>query len=163
MLRSMYLDGLSFLEEERDAWRPFEALDALTDEQLSAPVEAARRWTGRDLMAHLAAWQEAALAVARDLAVGETSPALERMDAEWEARGGDAVNAEIQATWAALPLEEVRRRFREVPGELRGYLTVVPETRWVKDPRHMETFVGETLEHYEDHLADLEAILAAAR
>jgi hypothetical protein len=39
----------------------------------------------------------------------------------------------------------------------------VPETRWVKDPRHMETFVDETLEHYEDHLADLEAILAAAR
>ena len=30
----MYADGLSFLEEERDAWRPFEALLELTDEQL---------------------------------------------------------------------------------------------------------------------------------
>ena len=154
----MYLDGLSFLEEERDAWRPFEALDALTDEQLARPVVAAHGWSGRDLMAHMAAWQDVALAIARELAVGESSPSLERMDADWEARGDD-VNAELQARWAALPLSEVRRRARDIPGELRGYLTVVPESRWVKDPRHMEAFVAETLEHYEDHLADLRAIL----
>jgi len=30
----MYADGLSFLDEERDAWRPYEALLELTDEQL---------------------------------------------------------------------------------------------------------------------------------
>ncbi len=158
----MYLDGLSFLEEERDAWRPFETLDTLTDEQLAIPVDGAHGWSGRDLMAHLAAWQELALAVARELAVGETSASLERADADWDARGGEVVNAEIQATWAALPLDEVRRRFREVPGELRGYLTVVPETRWVKDPRHMQTFLDETIEHYAEHLDDLRAILAAA-
>ena len=29
----MYLDSLEFLEEERDAWAPFEALAELTDEQ----------------------------------------------------------------------------------------------------------------------------------
>jgi len=159
----MFLDGLSFLDEEREAWRPFEALDELTDAQLGLPVEAAHGWSGRDLMAHMAAWQERALSVARELAVGESSSSLDQMDAEWESRGGEAVNAEIQATWAALPLAELRRRFRDIPGELRGYLTVVPESRWVKDPRHMETFVGETLEHYEDHAADLRAILAAAR
>lgn len=159
----MYLDGLSFLEEEREAWRPFEALEALTDEQLSTPVAAARDWSGRDLMAHLTAWQDVALVVARELAVGDTSPAIDAMEADWEARGGDLVNAEIQARWAAMPLEEVRRRFREVPGELRGFLTVVPESRWVKDPRHMETFVAETLEHYQDHAADLRAILDAVR
>src|SRR5437762_1597498 len=32
--RGMYLNALEFLEEEREAWRPFEALDGLTDEQL---------------------------------------------------------------------------------------------------------------------------------
>lgn len=159
----MYLDGLSFLEEERDAWRPFEALADLDDAQLATPVAAAHGWSGRDLMAHLAAWQGVALDIARDLAVGETSASLERMDADWEARGDEAVNAAIQAEWAGLPMPELRRRFAEVAGELRGYLTVVPESRWVKHPRHMETFVGETLEHYEDHRADLEAILATFR
>jgi hypothetical protein len=159
----MYLDGLSFLEEEREAWRPFEALADLDDAQLATPVAAAHGWSGRDLMAHLAAWQQVALDIARDLAVGETSASLERMDADWEARGDEAVNAAIQAEWAAIPMPELRRRFSAVPGELRGYLTVVPESRWVKHPRHMETFIGETLEHYEDHRADLEAILAAFR
>jgi hypothetical protein len=62
-----------------------------------------------------------------------------------------------------VPMDEVRRRLREVPGELRGYLTVVPESRWIKHPTHLETFVEETLEHYDDHRADLEAVLAATR
>jgi hypothetical protein len=159
----MFLDGLSFLEEERDAWRPFEALAGLTDDQLAISVEAAHGWSGRDLMAHLAAWQEVALDIARDLASGETSATLERMDADWETLGGDVVNERIQAAWGELPIDEVRRRAGDIPGELRGYLTVVPETRWIKHPRHMESIVGETLDHYEEHRPDLEAILAAGR
>ena len=157
----MYFDALSFLEDEREAWRPFEALDQLTDDQLEQPVEALNGWTGRDLMAHLVAWLEVSLAAAKELAVNETSPTLQRMDAEWEA-GGDALNDRLLAEWRDLPMDEVRRRFRTVPGELRGYLTVVPETRWIKHAQHQESFVGESLEHYEDHLADLQAVLAQA-
>ena len=41
----MYTDALSFLEDERDAWAPFEALSQLTDEQLERPVEAAHGWS----------------------------------------------------------------------------------------------------------------------
>ena len=158
----MYLDALSFLEDEREAWRPFEALDALGDEQLARPVEAAHGWSGRDLMAHLVGWQEVALAVARELAVNESSPAKARADAEWDA-GGDALNERILQTWRALPMSEVRDRFRTVPGELRGYLTVVPETRWVKSTEHLEFFLDETLDHYTDHTGDLAAVLAAAQ
>jgi len=159
----MYLDALSFLEDERDAWRPYEALLDLDDAGLEAPVEAAHGWSGRDLMGHLVAWQEVSLAVAKELAVGESAPTIERIDRDWEERGGEVVNDELLATWAALPIDEVRRRFSSVAGELRGYLTVVPESRWVKHPAHLESFLEETIEHYEDHKADLEAILAAPR
>ena len=158
----MYLDALSFLEDERDAWRPYEALADLTDDQLVRPVEAAHGWSGRELMVHLLVWQEIALSAARELAVGEQSPTFARIDADWEARG-DAVNDELHGAWRDVPLDEVRRRFAAVPGELRGYLTVVPETRWVKHPTHLESFIGETIEHYDDHKSDLDAILAAAR
>ena len=41
----MYLDALSFLEDERDAFRAYEALDALTDNSSEAPVEAAGGWS----------------------------------------------------------------------------------------------------------------------
>jgi hypothetical protein len=159
----MYRDALEFLEEEREAWAPFEALANLTDDQLSIAVAAAHGWSGRQLMAHLVAWQENALAVATELAVNETSPAKARADADWEARGGDAVNAEVDARWAALPLDELRARFRTLPGELRGYLTVVPETRWLKHAEHLRFFSDETTDHYEEHRADLEAVLSAAR
>ena len=65
-------------------------------------------------MGHLVAWQEVALAVATELAVNETSPTKARADADWDARG-DAINDEIDATWAALPMNEVRERFRSRP------------------------------------------------
>ncbi len=159
----MYLDALSFLEDERDAFRAYEALDALTDDQLDQPVEAAGGWSGRDLMGHMVVWQEAALATAKELAVGEASPTMVRLEAEWDAspEAGDRINAEALDRFRAMPLDEVRRRFRETAGELRGYLTVVPESRWIKHAGHQEWFFGETTEHYEDHLDQLRAILAA--
>jgi hypothetical protein len=161
----MYLDALSFLEDERDAFRPYEALDALTDEQLDQPVEEAHGWSGRDLMGHLLDGQETALAAAKELAVGERSPALDRFNAAWDETpdAGDRINAEAISRFRAMPISEVRERFRVSAGELRGYLTVVPESRWVKHATHMAFFLGETLDHYTDHEADLAAILEAAR
>ena len=157
----MYLDALSFLEDERDAWRPYEALADLTDEQLEAPM-AGGGWSGRDLMAHLVAWQLVALNVARELAVNETSTAKANADADWDERGGEAINDEIQRTWAAKPLAEVLEAFASTSGELRGYLTVVPETRWIKNADNLRFMTDETLDHYDEHRPDLEAILAAA-
>jgi hypothetical protein len=158
----MYTDALSFLEDERDAWRPFEALAQLTDDELERPVEAAHGWSGRDLMGHLLTWQLLSLDVAKELALGETSPSRVKAEADWDARGGDVVNAEAEADWRARPIGEVRDEFVRVAGELRGFLTVVPETRWLKNAEQQRFFYEETTEHYEDHTADLAAILAAA-
>jgi DinB family protein len=154
----MYVDALEFLEEEREAFRPYEALLDLTDEQLSVGFVGPDRWSGRDLMGHLAAWQSYALDVARELAINETSPTKERLDRDWEARG-DEINREIQETWGALPMAELRHRFQTLPGELRGYLTVVPETRWLKNADYLRYFLDETVDHYADHQPDLTAIL----
>lgn len=158
----MYLDALEFLEEERDAWAPYEALASLDDAALARPVAAAHGWSGRDLMAHLLSWQAVALDAARELAVDETSDTFVRMDADWEARGGEVVNAELTAAWAARPMDELRATFASQPGELRGFLTVVPETRWLKHGDHLRSFHDETIAHYEEHLDDLAAILAVA-
>ena len=43
----MYSDALSFLEDERDAWRPYEDLFNLTPAQLEAPVAGPDHWPGR--------------------------------------------------------------------------------------------------------------------
>ena len=160
----MYFDALSFLEDERDAFRPYERLLELSDAQLEQPVQAAGGWSGRDLMGHLLHWQEQALAAAKELGVNEDSPMKTRSDAEWDAApgAGDRINAEALARYAGMPLAELRERFGVVAGELRGYLTVVPETRWIKHADNQEWFFSETIEHYEDHAKDLGAILEAA-
>jgi hypothetical protein len=158
----MYLDAMEFLEEERDGWAPFEALAELDDATLARPVEAAHGWSGRDLMIHMIGWQGIALAIATELAVNETSPTIARIDSEWETLGGDAVNEALQQSWADRPMDELRALYRTQPGEFRGYLTVVPETRWLKHAEHLRTLNEETIAHYEDHRADLAAILAAA-
>ena len=158
----MYLDALEFLEEERDAWAPYEALAGLTDEQLTAVAPEAHGWSGRDLMAHLLAWQDVALRAARELAVDDASATIQRADAEWEARGGEVINAELTEAWAARSMDELRSAFGSVPGELRGTLTVVPETRWLKHADRQAWFHDETIAHYEEHDADLRAILARA-
>ncbi|MBA2380729.1 MAG: hypothetical protein H0V73_01345 [Chloroflexi bacterium] len=158
----MYTDALSFLEDERDAWRPFEALTLMTDEELERPIPNAHGWSGRDLMGHLLTWQLLSLDVAKDLALGETSRSRALAEADWEKRGGDTVNAEAEAAWRARSIGEVRQEFARVAGELRGYLTVVPETRWLKNSDQQRFFYEETIEHYADHEADLAAILAAA-
>ena len=158
----MYTSAMEFLEEERDAWAPFEALIGLSDEDLGRPGRPdgpTHGWSARDLLGHLVAWQEQALEVARELAVGPSSPAKEHADAAWE-QGGDAINDELLTRWRAMDLEEVRRRARTVPGELRGTLTVVPEARWIRDAAMMEFFADETIEHYQEHRDELAAILA---
>src|SRR5206468_11463897 len=103
----MYLNALEFLEEEREAWRPYEALDGLTDAQLDVALDAAPDWSGRDLIGHLVAWQSNALDAAKELAVGETSATTARSDREWDARG-DESNAQIQAEWRGLASAGVR-------------------------------------------------------
>lgn len=157
----MYLTALEFLDEERDAWRPYEALLALSDDQLARPVEGARGWSGRDLLGHLVAWQSHALDVARELAVNETSASREAMSRDWDARA-DAVNDDLLKAWGDLEIDELRRRAGSIPGELRGTLTVVPESRFIKSADQETFFVEETIDHYEDHLDDLRAILEAA-
>jgi hypothetical protein len=155
---------MSFLEEEREAFRPYEALLELTDEDLERPIDGTHGWTGRDLMGHIGIWMEWWLRVARELAVNPQSPAwdeMKKINAEWD-EVGDRLNAEYQAEWAALSMAEVRHRFSTTAGELRGYLTVVPETRWLKDSARFESLMCNTTEHYAEHEAELAAILAAA-
>ena len=150
-----------FLDEERAAWRPFEALEGLTDSDLDRPIEAAHDWSGRDLIAHLVGWLDDGLEVARELATQPSSPARERSRRAFAARG-DEINAEIQMAWRGLPLAEVRRRSADVPEELRRAIAAVPESRWADDPENLNFLHVYTVEHYEDHLDDLAEIVEAA-
>ena len=158
----MSSNPLEFLEDERAAWRPFETLLDLSDADLSVALEGAHGWSGRDLMAHLTYWQELGIKVARELALGDTSTTKVESDVDWDTRGGDAVNEDVRLAGLALPMDEVRSRFRMIPGDLRSSLIVLPETRWLKSAEYEGFFLNQTTDHYAAHRADLAAVLAAA-
>jgi hypothetical protein len=155
-------DALKFFDDERAAWRPFEALLGLSDADLAVPLDGAHGWSGRDLMAHLSYWQELGMTVARELAVHETSETKMQSDRDWDARGGETLNEEVRLAGQALPMDEVRSRFRLIPDELRGELMVVPESRWLENTEYKSFLLNQTTEHYAAHKADPAAILAAA-
>ena len=58
----------------------------------------------------------------------------------------DRQNAEGLGRARAMSIGDLREQFRTVSGELRGYLTVVPESRWIKNATNQEFFFGETTE-----------------
>lgn len=161
----MYTQAMEFLEDEHDAWEPYEALADVPYRAMDQPTDAdgpGHGWSARTLISHMLGWHELALKVALELAVNETSPTFDAVTREWDERT-DAMNEDIHAAYAKTPPAELRKRLRELPGELRGTLTVVPEARWLKHPRHSEAFVEWMLEHEADHLTELGAILAMVR
>jgi hypothetical protein len=155
-------DALKFLEDEQAAWRPFEALLDLSDADLSVPLDGAHGWSGRDLMAHLSYWQELGMTVARELALHETSETKIQSDIDWDDRGGEAVNEEVRLAGLALPMDEVRSRFRVIPDQLRERLARVPQSHWLENTEYKSFLLNQTTDHYAAHRADLAAVLAAA-
>ena len=114
-------------------------------------------------MAHLVAWLEVALAVARELAVGETSPPS-RPRTPTGTPAGDEINEEIRLTLAgpadgrgpaAVP-DRARRAARLPDGRARDALDQ-------EQPSTRSSSWTETIDHYEAHVADLAAVLALGR
>jgi hypothetical protein len=155
-------DAREYLEAERAAWRPFQALLDLSDDDLSGPLQGAHGWSGRDLMAHLTYWQGLGLEVARELVLDETSETKARSDADWDTRGGEVLNEEVRLAALGRSMDEVRARFRLVPVELRSALALAPESRWLKNNDNWSFLLNQTTAHYAAHAADLAAVLAAA-
>jgi len=160
----MYMQAMEFLEDERESWAPYEALAALSDEALERPTDEegpAHGWSARDLIAHVVGWQEMALQMARELAVDDESQTQRRIAQPWDTYG-EALNQRLLEDAGELTTDELRQRLADIPAELRGTLTMVPEARWLKAPAAQRMFTECTMEHYEDHQPALRAVLAAA-
>ena len=160
MTVSSYRDAADFLDRERAAWAPYEALLELSDEALErpwAPAGPTHGWSGRDVLGHLLFWQGHAVDVARELAVDDASPTRERWQILWDERG-DALNDELVVAWRARPLEELRGLARSQAAEFRKAFLVVPEARWLEDPDVLAFFLDETTDHYGEHRPELAAL-----
>ena len=144
----MYLDALSFLEEEREAWRPFEALGELDDSpRLDRQVDKALRLE-RPRPPRSPVVLAAAGARGRTRAGGPRAepccgPTL----------AGPKPVPTTRPWWrgARHRCPRCGATSSRNPGELdRG-----PQIRWLKNPDMLKFFLTETTDHYQDHGNDL--------
>ncbi len=131
---------------EADAWSAFEAAVQRIPRDRWATEGVLPGWSVNDLLWHVAGWVDRCAEILERLRDGvhegleETTDEVEAMN---EAFAAAARTMDGDAIWSGLAAARdlVRRRWDELPEV---------------DADAIEWFAGETFEHYEEHMADLE-------
>lgn len=140
----------AFFEREEVAWQALTATWAnLPAETLLLPVASGAEWSIKDIINHLAAWQEAAVRVINDLLAGRwgrLGPAV------------DKFNAQQYVVDRSRPLVESRERLERTRSELLALLATVSGDQLLNEYGRQQ--IGwwakwTTYGHYEQHLVDL--------
>ena len=153
----MTLDPINkaeMLRQVRKGRAEFEALLAQFNEaqmRLSFPPDG---WSVKDVMAHIAYWENYVLERFREASRGE-KPRLLGVIAPAEL---DRINQEALEAGRARILAEVKDEFRRAHRELWTELEEMPENRkgswwalWPNSDRPWTLIMNNTWEHYEEH------------
>ena len=143
-------------------------LASLTEEQFTRPTDAAG-WTAKDHIIHIAMWEKAGLAVLEGKSKRET---LNITPEIWE-QDDDPINAVLQQRYHDLSLDEVMQALRhnhELTLKKLDTMTeadlLLPHNRYQPnstDERPIIWWViGDTINHYRDHLPWIRAIVDKA-
>ncbi len=159
-------DKTELLARIREARAALErTVDRLSEAQLTAPGPDG--WSGKDHLAHLAAWE------GKIVAVMEGRPAHEGLgldEATYRGASIDEINARLHERERERPLPEVLAGFRETHGRLLAALEALPEAELSRPYQSADAgdvladgIAGNTYEHYEEHQATIKALAAQDR
>jgi hypothetical protein len=150
---------------ERD-WRSVnELLDSLTETQWN-DVKNADGWAVKDHVAHLAAWERTVIAF---LSGQPRYDGLQVTAELWQTKDLDAINKAIFQRHQHEPLEQVQARFQSTHAELLRLVTPLndedlnqPYSHYLPggDTPAIDVIYGDTANHYRQHQAWIEAMLA---
>ena len=143
---------LTAIHAKRDE---FAALcEGLNDEQMTALPGPQADWSAKDLMAHLAYWEQRTL---DELRLGISGGTV-----IWESNV-DAVNAKVLIESQKRSLDDVREQFQRMPAEVAAFVESLPDDvyaadfAWIEVRSVWQQIVYEFVEHYDDHMADVRA------
>lgn len=150
-------DITGWLNEIATAWEDFHASCAgLDDEQLLKPGVAGD-WSVRDILAHVAVWDDEALRALPEIAAGRRE----------EAYGGpedvDAFNARKTEELRGMPLDEVRDLMDNSHRQLLDYLQGLAPVGIAaeNEATFRERLAGDTWMHYPEHAASIRSFREA--
>jgi uncharacterized damage-inducible protein DinB len=147
--RSKPKTGADFFALEEKAWDELTATwRNLPDESLLHPG-ASGEWSIKDVINHIAAWQEVALLALPELLQGHKLPAGQYNIAKF--------NALHYAEDKDRTLTASRCRLSRSRRDLLAFLATVPETQMLDLKSPVGGWAkGATYEHYDEHLRDLQ-------
>lgn len=129
------------------------ALEGLSEEEMASPG-AVGRWSVRDVLAHILAWEDEAV-TRLDLLAAERPQDIAPITNGEEL---EAWNARAHERYAGLPLAEVMRRLAEVQGRILVSLDSLSEERLGTDagPVPVHNWLPDcTYAHEQEHCADI--------
>ena len=137
----------------RERGKLLAALDGLSEEEMTRPG-AVGVWSVRDVLAHILAWEDEALARLKLLAAGRPQDFSRIEDDDvlnnW--------NAEAHQRYAGLTLAEIRRGLEEAPARILAGLDALSDERLSTDegPVPVHNWLPDcTYAHEEEHCADI--------
>jgi uncharacterized damage-inducible protein DinB len=141
-------DGLA-----RERGKLLAALDGLSEEEMARPGVVGR-WSVRDVLAHILAWEDEAVTRLELLAANRPQD-FARITNEEELNDW---NAHAHQRYAGLALAEVMRRLEGTPGRVLAGLDSLSDERLATDegPVPVRNWLPEcTYTHEEEHCADI--------
>ena len=130
------------------------AASQLTPTQLTTPL--AGDWTGKDLLAHITAWEKRVLEL---LQRGRNQPDGFQVEGveDWDV---DRVNLGYYEANRARPQADIQHDFHHIHDQLMAELALWPDdlehaqwSTWIDGPPLWQIIPGDTYEHYEEHIS----------
>jgi len=141
----------AFFAREAGSWERFVGMwNGIPDTALLMPGACGEVWSVKDVLNHVAAWQEAAVRVIHDLRAGRFG----RLG-----MSGERFNQTMYVANQARPLAESRERLMRARQALLDLLQTIPENQLLGEYGRQQ--IGWwakwcTYGHYEQHLDDLD-------
>ncbi len=136
---------------EREAWTAFRSLiDAIAPERLEEPGVNAEGWTVKDVLWHVAYWWDDVAGMLDEMRTGSFVEPPE------DEAATDAENARVLEASRAMSLAEVEQVLDDARGRMLAAWEALPEP----DEAAERWFVWETIDHYQEHEADLRRFAA---
>jgi len=145
------MDKETLSTRERDSWAAFRAaVDRLTATQKEHPGMNADGWSVKDVLWHIAHWWTDLAGMLDEMREGAFAEPPEDDEAT------NAENAKVLEQSARMSLADVEQGVQMARGRMLSAWAALPE---VDEPAE-RWFVWETIEHYEEHLADAQRFAA---
>ncbi|MBP8003155.1 MAG: ClbS/DfsB family four-helix bundle protein [Chloroflexi bacterium] len=147
-------DKMELVKQIETSWAELlAAASQLTPTQLTTPLDG--DWTGKDLLAHITAWEKRVLEL---LQRGRNHPDGFHVEGveDWDV---DRVNLGYYEANRARPLTDIQHDFHHIHDQLMAELALWPDaldhpqwSAWIGGPPLWQIIPGDTYEHYEEHV-----------